>query len=194
MNVDINALLSNLDVLHYSFAGLNAVLFILVVLLLSRKKRTPAANEKQAEIKTEALSADKAPEPAKFLENSPKSALQLLGLLQQEARFIDFLEEDAQSFSDAEVGAAARVIHEGARKVLHDNFTISSVRSEIEGERVTLESGFNNNEVRLSGNVVGNAPFSGQLVHRGWRVSEVKLPKVTAEHDLSVIAPAEVEI
>lgn len=194
MNVDINALLSNLDVLHYSFAGLNAVLFILIVLLLSRKKRTPAANKKQAEVKIEPLSADETPEPAKFLENSPESALQLLGLLQQEARFIDFLEEDAQSFSDAEVGAAARVIHEGARKVLHDNFTISSVRSEIEGERVTLASGFNNNEVRLSGNVVGDAPFSGQLVHRGWRVSEVKLPKVTAEHDLNVIAPAEVEI
>lgn len=194
MNVDISALLSNLDVLHYSFAGLNAVLFILVVLLLSKKKHPPAANKKQAEIKTEPLSVDEAPEPAKFLENSPESALQLLGLLQQEARFIDFLEEDAQSFSDAEVGAAARVIHEGARKVLHDNFTISSVRSEIEGERVTLASGFNNNEVRLSGNVVGDAPFSGQLVHRGWRVSEVKLPKVTAEHDLNVIAPAEVEI
>ena len=190
MNIDINTLLSNLDVLHYSSAGLNGVLLLLIVLLLSRKKNIVVINESQ----TEPELADAPPEAKKFLENSPESALQLLGLLQQEARLIDFLEEDAQSFSDEEVGAAARVIHEGARKVLRNHFTITAVRSETEGERITLESGFNNNEVRLSGNVVGDAPFSGQLVHRGWRVSEVKLPKVIAEHDLSVVAPAEVEI
>jgi len=48
--------------------------------------------------------------------------------------------------------------------------------------------------VRLTGNVVGRAPFTGSLTHRGWRVTETRLPKVAAGHDLSILAPAEVEL
>ena len=129
-----------------------------------------------------------------FATLSPDSALQLLALLQQEARLIDFLQEDAQSFSDAEVGAAARVVHEGARKVLRENFVIDAIRSESEGSSVTLLPGFNNHEMRLSGNVVGEPPFKGHLLHRGWRVTSITLPKVSAGHDLTIIAPAELEL
>jgi hypothetical protein len=47
--------------------------------------------------------------------------------------------------------------------------------------------------VRLVGNVVGNPPFRGTLVHRGWRVVQIDLPKQTSDKD-KVIAPAEVEV
>lgn len=192
MNTDINTILSNLDVLHYGLFGLALLLLLLsVVILMVEKGRAgmPGGEKEQAQEQSPVQE-----KPPQFNETSGDSALQLLALLQQEARFIDFLEEDAQTFSDAEVGAAARVVHDGARKVLRENFSIRPVRSEEEGTRLTLESGFNNQEIRLSGNVVGEAPFTGQLIHRGWRVSEINLPKVNPEHELSVVAPAELEI
>ena len=48
--------------------------------------------------------------------------------------------------------------------------------------------------IRLTGNVVGKAPFSGSISHRGWRVDEVRLPKLADSHNAKVIAPAEVEL
>jgi hypothetical protein len=122
------------------------------------------------------------------------AALQLLGLLQREARFVDFIQEEVAPYTDAEIGAAARVVHEGCRKVLREHFAIQPVRSEAEGARVTLQAGFDAAAVRLAGNVVGQAPFTGTLSHRGWRVTEVKLPKLTDIQAAKVIAQAEVEL
>lgn len=127
-------------------------------------------------------------------EVNPDAALQLLGLLQREGRLIDFLQEDTSRYSDADIGAAARVVHAGCQKVLREYFSIDPVRSEAEGERVTLESGFDPAAVRLVGNVVGEPPFTGVLTHRGWRASEIRLPKVAVGHGMNVIAPAEVEL
>jgi len=127
-------------------------------------------------------------------EAEPNAGLQLLGLLQKEGRFVDFLQEDVGAYSDAEVGAAARVVHEGCKKTLKQHFTIQAVRTESEGDRVTLPPGFDVSAVRLTGNVVGQAPFTGSLVHRGWRVTETRLPQVATGHDLTILAPAEVEL
>lgn len=127
-------------------------------------------------------------------EAAPDGALQLLGLLQREARFIDFIQEDVAAYADADVGAAARVVHEGCRKVLRDNFTISPVRAEAEGSRITLAEGFDAAAIRITGNVVGQPPFKGSLTHRGWRVDETRLPKLASGHELRIVAPAEVEL
>lgn len=127
-------------------------------------------------------------------ETSPDAALQLLGLLQRDARLIDFVQENLSGFSDAEIGAAARVVHDGCRKVLSEHFTIASVRDEAEGSRITLNEDFDAAANRLTGNVVGAAPFNGTLSHRGWRATEVRLPKLVGSHDASVLAPAEVEL
>jgi len=200
MNTDINTILLNLDILHYSLGGF-ALFLLLLVIILAVKKGGGGVAGGEGSIEPSQLQSEKAQQqnpaqekPPQFNETSGDSALQLLALLQQEARLIDFLEEDAKTFSDAEVGAAARVVHDGARKVLHENFSINPIRSEEEGTELTLESGFNNQEIRLSGNVVGEAPFTGQLIHRGWRVSQVNLPKVNPEHELSLVAPAELEV
>ena len=127
-------------------------------------------------------------------EATPDAALQLLGLLQKEARLIDFTQENLGSYSDADIGGAARVVHEGCAKVLRDYFTITPIRSEQEGSRITLPDGFDASAIRLTGNVVGQAPFKGSLSHRGWRALETRLPKLTASHDVSVLAQAEVEL
>jgi hypothetical protein len=132
--------------------------------------------------------------PRNFREAPPSAALQLLGLLQQEGRFIDFLQEDVTGYSDAEVGAAARVIHQGCCKVVSEHFQIVPVRPEPEGSRITLPDGFDASAIRLTGNVVGKPPFTGSLVHRGWRVEEIKLPRIADGHDTRILAAAEVEL
>ena len=122
------------------------------------------------------------------------AALQLLGLLQREARFVDFIQEDVAPYTDAEIGAAARVVHAGCRKVLGEHFTIAPVRPEAEGARITLPAGFDAAAVRLTGHVVGQAPFTGTLGHRGWQVTQVQLPLLTDPQAAKVLAQAEVEL
>jgi hypothetical protein len=134
------------------------------------------------------------PAPPVLVEASPDAALQLLALLQRDARLIDFVGEDLGGYADAQIGAAARLVHEGCAKVLHEHFSIVPVRDEAEGGRVTLQAGFDAAAVRLTGNVIGQPPFTGSLRHQGWRVTEVRLPKLVGGHDTRVVAPAEVEL
>jgi hypothetical protein len=134
------------------------------------------------------------PPPVQLRVATPDAALQLLTLLQREARLIDFAHENLAAYADADIGAAARVVHEGCARVLKEHFTIAPVRTEAEGARVTLDEGFDAASVRLTGNVVGKAPFKGTLSHRGWRATDVRLPQLAKEHDATVIAPAEVEL
>ena len=122
------------------------------------------------------------------------AALQVLGLMQREARFVDFVQEDVANYTDAEIGAAARVVHEGCRKVLKEHFQLATVRTEAEGSRITVAPGFDTTAIRLTGNVVGQAPFTGTLSHRGWQVTDVKLPQLTDIQAAFVLAQAEVEL
>ena len=133
-------------------------------------------------------------EPASAAAAPVDSALQLLALFQREGRLVDFLEQDVATFSDADVGAAARVVHDGCRKALRAHATIAPIRAEEEGARVTLPSGFPPAEVKLSGNVAGAGPFTGIVRHRGWRATRLTLATPVAGHDAGVLAPAEVEL
>lgn len=138
---------------------------------------------------------DTAKAAAPALREAPhEAALQLLGLLQRDARLIDFIEEDIAPHGDADVGAAARIVHEGCRKVLREHFNIEPLRAEDEGSQITLNEGFDAAAIRLTGNVVGQPPFTGSLSHRGWKVVDTRLPKLVAGHDPAIIAQAEVEL
>ncbi len=121
-------------------------------------------------------------------------ALQVLAVLQREGRFVDFLQEDMSSFSDADIGAAARVVHDGCARAVKQYFELRAVRSEAEGAAIELPAGYDASRVRVTGNVTGEPPFRGTLAHHGWRVEEVRLPSTTAGHDPKIIAPAEVEL
>ena len=136
------------------------------------------------------------PKPALRIlkEASPDAALQLLGILQRDARLIDFAQEDLSAYSDADIGAAARLVHEGCRKVLREHFMIEPVLRETEGTTIAVSPGFDAAAIRLTGNVVGSAPFNGVVGHRGWRATDVHLPKVADGHNVHVLAPAEVEL
>jgi hypothetical protein len=124
----------------------------------------------------------------------PEATLHLLALLQREGRLIDFCEEDIAKYSDAEVGAAARTVHAGCRKVLRGALDLEPVRSEAEGAEVQVPPGFDPGTVRLTGNVVGNPPFAGTLRHHGWKARDVRLPPPPTGQDARLLAPAEVEL
>ena len=53
--------------------------------------------------------------------------LRVLAVLQRDGRLVDFLEEDIDGYTDAQIGAAVRDIHRGCRKSLHDYLTIEPV-------------------------------------------------------------------
>lgn len=132
------------------------------------------------------------PVPAPQQASAEDGALQLLSLLQREGRFVDFIEQDVTTFSDGDVGAAARLVHDGCRRALHAHARVQSVRSEAEGARLSLPQ--LSAEVKLVGNVAGSAPFRGVLRHRGWRVDELRLPTLTGTHDPKIVAQAELEL
>ena len=206
MNFDLNLIPTTFDMLH---GGLAASSLILLIAAFTRKARVV---EKQVEKIVEVekpvekiVEVEKTVEIEKIVEKVVEvesklktaptdSALQLLSIMQQEARLIDFLREDLAGFSDEEVGAAARVIHTGGQKVLSEYLTLSPIRSEEEESRITVEEGFNPQSIRLTGNISGSAPFSGTLVHKGWKADKIDLPKLSENYDASIIAPAEVEL
>jgi hypothetical protein len=131
---------------------------------------------------------------AESVAPSPAAALWLLSALQREGRLIDFLQQELTGFSDADVGAAARVIHTGCRKVLHEYFPMEPVLSEPEGAQVTVPTGFDAGRIRLTGNVAGRPPFAGALKHHGWVAQQIHFPALSATLDPRVLAPAEVEL
>lgn len=210
--IDLSLKPTTFDLWHVCLAGTVALLaLILIVLLLSmlislmRCKKKPAvvpaapAPEPVIKIVEKIVEVEKlvhapAPEPVVLKEATPDAALQLLGLLQKEARFIDFIKEDIAAYSDADIGVAARVVHEGCNKAINEHFTLATVRSEQEGSKITLPQGFDAATVRLTGNIVGHAPFTGTLVHKGWQVTGIRLPKLTSGHNAAIVMPAEVEL
>lgn len=133
------------------------------------------------------------PAGAEATDGTADGALRLLALLQQEGRLIDFLEEEIEPYSDAQVGAAVRAIHAGCRAALHQRMEIARIFAQDDGTTVEVSSGFDPAAVRLTGKVQGQPPFQGVLQHGGWRASQVRLPRA-AGIDPTVLAPAEVEI
>lgn len=127
-------------------------------------------------------------------EQQHAAALFLLGLLQREGRLLDFLQEDLAGFTDADVGAAARLVHQGCRKVLAQYVPIAPVVMESEGAAMDIPQGFDANRFRLTGNVAGTGPWKGSLKHHGWVATAISLPEVPTTVDVKVLAPAEVEL
>lgn len=163
--------------------------------IIARPELAAAVARLRAGGDTPAPAGDVAKPAAPVMRAVPhEAALQLLGLLQRDARLIDFVAEDITPHADADVGAAARIVHEGCRKVLREHFDIEPLRAEAEGSKITLAEGFDAAAVRLTGNVVGQPPFSGSLSHRGWKVVDSRLPKIVEGHDPAIVAQAEVEL
>lgn len=120
--------------------------------------------------------------------------LRLLAVLQAEARLVDFLMEDLSAATDEQIGMGVREVQKKAAAALKKLVTFEPVMGGTEGDRVTVPQGFDPSAVRLTGNVTGDAPYSGELQHAGWRVKAYTLPGLADGHDPMVIQPAEVQV
>ncbi len=118
----------------------------------------------------------------------------LLSLLQREGRLIDFMMEAIEDFDDDQIGAAIRPVHSGCQKVFKEYVTVTAITNGVEGDRITIEQGFDPSAIKLSGKVKGTPPFKGTLHHHGWKIETLNLPQRPESHSPEVIAPAEVEI
>jgi hypothetical protein len=174
--------------LYFAEASLVVALALLVIVFVNRGER-PEPEHPEADAAK--------PMPVPVAGNQAEAEIvSFLAILQEGGRLVDFLMEDITTYNDAQVGAAARVIHEGCKAVLREHFKIRSVRDESEGSSVAIPVGYAADEYRLIGNIRGAGPFSGTLVHRGWRTEWVRLPRIVrVDPDrLPTIAPAEVEL
>jgi uncharacterized protein DUF2760 len=173
---------------YFVAASLVAALFLLGAIVAQRPGKAGASPTKVESAK---------PMQAPAVKNQAEAeVISLLAILQEKGRLVDFLMDDIAGYGDAQVGAAARVVHEGCRAVLQEYFRIRPVRAENEGSTVKVAAGYAPDEYRLIGKIRGKAPFSGTLVHRGWKTEAVELPRVLriSADRLPAIAPAEVEL
>jgi hypothetical protein len=131
--------------------------------------------------------------PAAASRTPADGALQILAILQRDSRLVDFLMEDIASYSDDQVGAAVRELHDQCRDSIARHVTLQPVIDGVEGTPARAPSG-DPHVVRFIGNVPATPPSGGTLRHKGWRAAKVDLPSLTAKEDTSIVAPAEIEI
>ena len=137
--------------------------------------------------------ATEEPTLAPPVESSDR-AVQMLAILQRDGRLIDFLTEDIGPYSDAQIGAAVRDLHQSCKQTLERYVRLEPVIDSEEGQHITVQETIDPAAIKLIGNVTGKPPLRGLLRHRGWRVSAVNLPPLPDGTGRTVVAPAEVEI
>jgi len=144
-----------------------------------------------------ASAAKPAPVPATAKPAAPVAgpndgAVQILSILQRDARMVDFLMEDISSYSDDQVGAAVRDIQSQAREALQRYMKLAPVVDGVEGVYVKTD-GVAKGAFKLICNVPANvkAPV-GLLRLKGWKADKVDLPSAPPAGGL--LAPAEIEV
>ena len=177
---------------HFRPYLMDATLALSVLVLMGLLRTT---RQKPPPSKPQAEPARAAP-PGPAAARADAEIVSFLAMLQEKGRLVDFLMDNINPYNDAQVGAAARVVHTGCKRVLQEHFSIHPLRTEDEGSTVQVPAGYAADAYRLVGKIAGQAPFSGVLVHRGWKTDMVKLPQLlpSAPGQLPAIAPAEVEL
>jgi hypothetical protein len=174
---------------HLTGASLAIALGLLVAIVLIRSEK--AGPESRTE------PARPVPVPTQTAGNRAEAEIvSFLAIFQERGRLIDFLMDDITTYDDAQVGAAARVVHQGCKAALEEHFSIRPIREESEGSSVSIPAAHAADEYRLIGKISGPEAFSGTLLHHGWKTDSVNLPRrVRTDPDrLPTIAPAEVEL
>ncbi|MEW6076796.1 MAG: DUF2760 domain-containing protein [Thermodesulfobacteriota bacterium] len=176
-----------------------AVLIILwsLMLWLGLRRACPKEQEIEAAAAGQEKPGPREPSPnekKQRLHHDQRLYLHLLSVLQTEGRLLDFLNEDLEQYEDGQIGAAARGIHAHCKAALARYVTLQPLSSQGEGETVSVPAGFDPGAYRLSGNVTGDPPFSGKLLHRGWRAGKLDLPGFSFSGDPEIIAPMEIGV
>jgi hypothetical protein len=133
--------------------------------------------------------------PPRQAPSARSDAITLLASLQREARFVDFVKESLADYSDAQIGAVARDVQRGCADVLERLFAVRPLLADKENDPVDVPRGFDTGRYQLTGNVTGEPPFHGRLVHHGWQATICDLAVWSGSDGASrVVGPAEVEL
>src|SRR5262245_57260685 len=122
-----------------------AILTAVAVFLQPRRTAQPR--------KPAAEPARPAPPPQTQAGRADADIVHFRARLQEKGRLVDFVMDDINAYSDAQVGAAARVVHAGCKGVLQEHFRINPVRTEQEGSTVQVPAGYSAAEYRLVGRI-----------------------------------------
>ncbi|MBN2646107.1 MAG: DUF2760 domain-containing protein [Desulfuromonadaceae bacterium] len=179
--------------------ALPVLLLMVQILRLLRLGKTPSATSAPTSQPAPPQQPEAAAVSADEQAAQKAAVLQLLSRLQEKGRLVDFIMDDMTPYADEQVGAAARIVHQGCREVLADFFTIVPIHPGLEEEGITLAENFDSNSYRLVGKVPEQPPYDGIVVHRGWKTRRLNLPALDPKQlqslrDEAIIAPAEVEI
>lgn len=148
-----------------------------------------------AEAQPATTAAPREAQPPAKKKAGRSDALNLLAMLQREARLVDFLQEPIADYSDAQIGAAVRDVHRDCATVLDRAFGLRPVREEAEGSVVEVPGDFDAARIRFTGRVADRPPFRGTLAHHGWLATQCVLPDWSGdEHAAMIVAPAVVEL
>lgn len=155
----------------------------------------PTIEAKPEKPKAEAPKPKAPPKPAEPPKPKRSEAITLLATLQREARFIDFVKEPLDSFSDEQIGAVARDVHRDCGAVLQRMFGLQPAVADEEGASITVNDDLDLGVYRLTGNVSAGKGATGALQHHGWKAAKSDVPTWSgSESAAMVIAEAEVEI
>ncbi len=170
---------------------------VFFAILFSREAAQRVAPALEGDVApTPKLEAPKPQKPAPKPKRPVRSeAVTLLAALQREARFLDFIKEPLDGYADAQVGAAARDVHRECGAVIERMFAVQPLLTEEEQSEIEVPAGFDSGKYHLTGNVTGEPPFKGRLMHPGWQAGKCDVPKWSgSDKAAKVVAPAEVEL
>lgn len=155
----------------------------------------PTAHRVQTALSGEALPPAEAEKPTEPAQPTRSDALSLLAVLQREARFVDFIQESLEGATDAQVRAAVNVVHRDCAKVLERIFALQPLIDQEEETAIEVPKGFDAAKYRLTGEVSGDPPYQGTLIHPGWKATKCEVPTWTGSQDSAmVVAACEVEV
>ena len=174
--------------------GVIVLWMLLLWLVIGRVCRKRIQAEAPAEPRKSRQKEETPSEKETRLHQDKKRFLHLISVMQTEGRLLDFLNEDLDQFEDNQIGAAARGVHAGCKQALAKYVVLEPMSGRAEGETVTVSAGFDPGSYRLSGNVTGEPPFEGKLVHKGWRAGRLNMPEFSVSGDPEIIAPMEVKV
>ena len=129
------------------------------------------------------------PQPAR------SDAITVLAALQRDARFVDFVLEPIDGYSDAQVGAAVREVHRGCSDVIQRMFSPVAIIDQAEDSTAEVSNAASG-LYRLTGNVSqSSGSVSGKLAHHGWVAKKCSVPEWSGDDEaINVIGPAEIHV
>jgi hypothetical protein len=181
--------------MYLGIAALAVLVVSILVQVVALTRRTPSKSQAS---RSPAAQAPPLQAPGAREAEIEAEVVQLLARLQEKGRLVDFAMDDITPYSNEQVGAAARVVHQGCKEVLQAFFDLQPVHPGEEQESISLSDDYDANAYRLIGNVPENPPYNGSVLHRGWKAVRISLPRLTDAGTTSaareIIAPAEVEV